>query len=413
MAQLAAPIYFDRNTPPHVTTLVLMAGTATIPINLFLASLPAMAEYFDTPYSIMQFTVTGYLAMSALMQLIVGPLSDLIGRRPVVLVSIVIFIFASIGSALATTFEVFIIFRLIQTTMVAGFVISRACVRDMVSREKAASMIGYVTMGMSLAPMLGPPIGGLLGDLFGWQSNFYAFSVMGLIALFVLYFDQGETNLNKSSSFMAQVRTYPELFSSRRFWGYTFTLVFASGTFFAYLGGAPFVGDKVYGLSASEVGLYLAITPMGYMFGNGISGRFSAAMGIYRMLIIGSVVTLVMMSMPLVALAFGITHPLGFFAFTFFIGFGNGMVIPSANAGMLDIKPELAGSATGLSGAMMTLGGAGLSVMAAFFLTETSGAYPLIYCILGTALLCVLAALLTISIEKKVRGDEQETSHTV
>jgi len=353
MAQLAAPIYFDRTTPPHVTTLVLMAGTATIPINLFLASLPAMAEYFDTPYAIMQFTVTGYLAMSALMQLIVGPLSDLIGRRPVVLVSIVIFIFASIGSALAPNFEIFMLFRLLQT------------------------------------------------------------SVVGVIALVVLYFDQGETNLHKSSSFMAQVRTYPELLSSRRFWGYTFTLVFASGTFFAYLGGAPFVGDKVYGLSASEVGLYLAITPMGYMFGNGISGRFSATMGIYRMLIIGSVITLVMMAMPLVALALGNTHPLGFFAFTFFIGFGNGMVIPSANAGMLDIKPELAGSATGLSGAMMTLGGAGLSVMAAFFLTETSGAYPLIYCILGTALLCVLAALFTISIEKKVRGDEQETSQTV
>ena len=405
MSQHPAPRYFDRTTPPHVTTLVLIAGTGAIAMNIFLASLPEMAKYYDQPYSIMQFTLTGYLALTGLTQLFLGPISDRVGRRPVLLVTLVLFILASLGAALSTSFEVFMAFRCLQAVIVSGFVISRAAVRDVVARENAASMLGYVAMGMALAPMLAPPLGGVLADYFGWGSNFYAMALIGVFTLVVAFFDQGETNLHKSSSFTAQFKTYPDLVTSRRFWGYSFTLVFASGTFFAYLGGAPFVGDKFYDLSASQVGLYLAITPLGYMIGSGLSGKFAARVGLYKMMVIGGFITLVIMALPLVATWLGVTHPLGFYGFTFAIGLGNGLVIPSANAGMLDVKPELAGSAAGLGGSMMTFGGAGLSALSGFLLTETSGIYPLVYCILGSSLLCLLCALYTINVEKQVRGD--------
>jgi len=395
--------FLDRTTPPHITTLVLMAGTGVIPMNIFLASLPEMAAYYDQPYSIMQFTLTGYLALTAFTQLILGPISDRIGRRPVMISALVVFILASLGAAHSTQFEWFMLFRCLQAAIVAGLVISRATVRDMVSREQAASVLGYVAMGMALAPMLAPPIGGLLADAFGWQSNFLALFVMGCITLTIVFFDQCETNQHKSSSFTEQFKAYPDLVRSRRFWGYAFTLVFAVGTFFAFLGGAPYVGSKFYGLTASEVGLYLAITPLGYMTGSGIAGRFTQRIGLYRMILIGATTTLLVMSMTLVTAWLEVAHPLGFFGFTFAIGLGNGFIMPSANAGMLDVKPELAGSAAGLGGALMTFGGAVLSAMAGFFLTETSGAYPLIYCILGSSALCLVAAVYTISVEKQVR----------
>jgi DHA1 family bicyclomycin/chloramphenicol resistance-like MFS transporter len=407
MSNLPAARYFDRKTPPHVTTLVLIAGSGAMSLNIFLASLPEMARYFDQPYSIMQFTLTGYLALTAVTQLILGPISDRIGRRPVMLACLAIFIASSFGAALSTSFELFMMFRCLQAVIVSGFVISRAAVRDMVAREKAASMLGYVAMGMALSPMIAPAVGGLLADIFGWQSNFHALAVIGLITLLIIYFDQGETNLRKSASFSQQFKSYPELMTSRRFWGYTAVLVFASGTFFAFLGGAPYVGDKFYGLSASEVGLYLSITPLGYMIASGISGRYSSRFGIYRMLLVGSLVTFLFMVPALLTAWLDVQNPMGFFAFTFAIGFGNGLVMPSANAGMLDAKPELAGSASGLSGALMTLGGACLSALAGFLLTEESGTYPLIYCILGASLLCVLATLYTIMIEKQVRGSLQ------
>ena len=180
--------------------------------------------------------------------------------------------------------------------------------------------------------------------------------------------------------------------------------VFAVGTFFAYLGGAPFVGDVIFGLSASEVGLYLALTPLGYMLGAGISGRFAARIGLYRMIFIGALITLLGMSMTLVTAGMGVNHPMGFYGFTIAIGLGNGFVLPSANAGMLDVKPELAGSASGLGGSLTTFGGASLSALSGFLLTETSGVYPLIYCILAASFLCLLAAIYTIRVEIEMRG---------
>ncbi len=404
MNERPAPRYFDRKSAPHVTTLVLIAGIGAMPINIFLASLPEMARFYDQPYSIMQFTLTGYLALTSLVQLLLGPISDRVGRRPIMLWTLVLFVLASLGAALSTSFELFMTFRCLQAVMVSGFVISRASVRDMVAREKAASMLGYISMGMALAPMMAPPLGGFLADLFGWQSNFYALSVIGCITLIVVYFDQGETNQHMSTSFTEQFKAYPELFVSRRFWGYTLTLVFAVGTFFAFLGGAPFVGEKFYGLTASQVGLCLAITPLGYMIGSGISGRFASRFGLYKMILTGCLICLFGMAPTLLTAWLEVQHALGFFAFTFAIGFGNGLVIPSANAGMLDVRPQLAGSAAGLGGALTTLGGAALSALAASLLTEETGIYPLIACILGASALSLIMALYTIAIERQVRG---------
>jgi DHA1 family bicyclomycin/chloramphenicol resistance-like MFS transporter len=291
--------FLDRRTPPHLATLVLLAATGAITMNIFLASLPVMAEDFGVSYAVMQIAVTGYLALTGLSQLVIGPLSDRYGRRPVAIWTVAIFIAASIGTALATDISIFLLFRALQTSIISGYVISRATIRDVVAREDAASRLGYVTMGMALAPMIAPTVGGMLGDAFGWRASFYALTLAGILTLLVVWFDQGETNVKPSASFGEQFRSYPALIRSHRFWGYTMTMTFASGTFFAFLGGAPFVGDVVYGLSATQVGMYLAITPMGYVTGNGISGRFASRFGLYRMILTGALVTLIGMSMTL------------------------------------------------------------------------------------------------------------------
>lgn len=403
MSTLPAPRYLNRATPPHLTTLVLIAGAGVIPMNIFLASLPEMARFYDQPYSVMHLSLTGYLALTSLVQLFLGPLSDRLGRRPVLLWGLVLFIGSAIGAALTTTFEWFMLFRCIQTSVVVGLVLSRAAVRDMVAREQAASMLGYIAMGMALAPMLAPALGGMLADQFGWQSNFYALSLIGSLALAIAYLDQGETNLHRSASFMEQFQSYPELITSRRFWGYTFTLVFAVGTFFAFIGGAPFVGERIYNLSASEVGWCLAITPLGYMIGNFISARFANRIGIYKMIVSGCLLTFFGMAPTLLVAWLDVQHPLAFFAFTAAIGLGNGLVLPSANAGMLDVRPQIAGSASGLSGALMTLGGAALAALSSLLLTEETGIYPLILCVLVSSFASLLAALYTIRVEQQVR----------
>ncbi len=391
MSSLPRVRFLDRSTPPHILTLVLLAGLSALSMNVFLPSLPNMTAYFNTNYALMQLSVSAYLGLTGFLQLMIGPVSDRYGRRPVILVAIAIFLLATLGCLLATSVETFLFFRMLQTAIATGLVLSRAIVRDIVPANRAASMIGYVTMGMSLVPMIAPAIGGYLDDLFGWQANFSILLVVGVIVAVVIWFDLGETNRNRATSFTAQMRDYPELFTSRRFWGYCLTATFASGAFFAFLGGAPFVATNFFGLNASSLGLYFGIVSLGYMGGNFLSGRFSVYVGINRMILYGSTVTLVGVSASLVLLLAGATHPLSFFGFMLFVGLGNGMVLPNSNAGMLSVRPQLAGSAAGLGGAIMLGGGASLAAVTGALLTPESGPFPLLYVMVATAVASLLA----------------------
>jgi DHA1 family bicyclomycin/chloramphenicol resistance-like MFS transporter len=239
-------------------------------------------------------------------------------------------------------------------------------------------MIAYVTLGMSIVPMLGPVVGGLLDEMFGWKASFGVLLVLGLLVWALTWADLGETTVNRPTSFKAQVREYPALLTSPRFWGYVLTTAFASGTFFAYLGGAPFVGSEIYGLSPSELGLYFGVTGAGYGLGNFLSGRFSVRVGTIRMIVMGNITMAAGLSLQTMAVLTGLGGALGFFAPFLLVGTGNGLLLPNSNAGMLSVRPHLAGTASGLGGAIMIGGGAALSALAGAMLTPETGAWPLI-----------------------------------
>ena len=172
------------------------------------------------------------------------------------------------------------------------------------------------------------------------------------MALIVVYVDLAETNRNRSSSFRQQFRTYPELISSPRFWGYTLTAMFASGAFFAFLGGGPYVSTEMLKLTPSQYGFYFGIISIGYMLGNFISGRFSRRIGMNRMMFAGNVAATIGLAVSLLLFLGGSMHPLALFGPAAFVGIGNGMTLPSANAGIVSVRPHLAGSASGLGGAL-------------------------------------------------------------
>jgi len=164
--------FLDRTTAPTILTLILIAGIPAMSMNLFLPSLPGMTAYFHTDYRLMQLSVAIYLAFNAVLQVVVGPVSDRFGRRPVVLGGFAVFVLASLGCVFSRSVEVFLVFRMMQGAVVVGMVLSRAIVRDMVPQDQAASMMAYVTMGMAVVPMISPAIGGVLDQTFGWQANF-------------------------------------------------------------------------------------------------------------------------------------------------------------------------------------------------------------------------------------------------
>lgn len=392
----STPVFLDRTTPPKVVTLILMAGLAALAMNIFLPSLPGMAEYFGVPYGVMQQSVALYLALSAALQIVIGPISDRFGRRNVLIGSLVIFLIATVGTLLAPNATVFLIFRMAQAVVASGMVLSRAVVRDMVADAQAASMIGYVTMGMSIVPMIGPVIGGFLDQAFGWHANFALLLLLGIGVLALVWADLGETATLRRVSLMDQIRTYPTLLSSRRFWGYALSAAFASGCFFAYLGGAPYVGDKVFGLTSPQVGGLFALTAIGYAAGNFLAGRFSVRMGMNRMVLIGALVTTLGLSLLTTLTLAGLSGPLVFFGLTIFMGLGNGIGLPSANAGILSVRPELAGTASGLGGAIMIGGGAALAALAGKLLGPGASELPLVLLMLGSSIASVIAILAVI-----------------
>mgnify|MGYP001799578193 CR=1 FL=1 len=383
--------FLDRSTPPHISTLILLAGVSAMVMNMFLPSLPNMTAYFETDYSVMQLSVALYLAVSAVMQTIIGPISDNLGRRRVLMWGIALFMLATLGCIYAPNAEVFLVFRMCQAVVAVAMVLSRAVIRDLYDQDHSASMIGYVTMGMAVVPMISPGLGGLLDEAFGWKSVFWFFFAIGGLMLWLVYVDLGETAQKSSKSLIGQFKEYPELLRSPRFWGYSLAAAFCSGSFFAYLGGAPFVGTEVFGMGPSELGFYFGAPAIGYFLGNFLSGRYATTFGVNRMVLWGCIANAMGTFASLAIFVIGLGSPLSFFGMMVFVGLGNGLVIPNATAGMLSVRPHLAGTASGLGGAIMIGGGAALSALAGLLLTPETGAFPLVGIMCATGVCAMLA----------------------
>ncbi len=389
----AEPVWLDRRTPPHVTTLVAVSGIAAINMNVILPSLPSIATHYNADYALVALAVSAYLALTALLNLLIGPMSDRFGRRPVLLVCFAVFFVATVGCLFAPNIGVFLAFRMLQAVIAVAFVLSRAVVRDMVGPGQAASMISYVTMGMSLAPMLAPVIGGWLDQSFGWQAVFIFTLVVTALIWWLVWADMGETNLNPTDSFGDQARAYPELIRSQSFWGYALSAAFASGAFFAFVGGGAWVASEVLGMGPAELGFHFGFIALGYMFGNFLSGRYAARAGLGRMMLAGGIVATLGLAVTLGLLFVGNLNATAFFGTIALVGVGNGLLLPSANAGMVSVRPQLAGSASGLGGALAIGTGAGMAVLAGALLGPGTGAWPLIWLMFASSAVSILTTL--------------------
>ena len=391
---------FDRTTPPTLFTLMMIAALAALTMTMMQPSLPSMAEYYDTSYSKIQFAVGLYMAVSAVFQLFIGPISDRYGRRPVLLISIALFCLATLGCVLAPTVEIFLLFRMCQAVVVTTMVLSRAVVRDMFSAERSASMIGYVTMGMSIAPLIAPMIGGILEEIFDWRATFVFLLTYGVALILIIWFDLGETVKPSGLSIAGQFREYPDLWRSRRFWGYTLCLTFSTGSFFSFVAGSAFVGAEIFGLSPSQLGIYTGAPALGYILGNYLSGRYSIAIGMNRMVLFGIVLMFAAVLVTAVMALSGLSHETAFYLPMSFVGLGNGMTIPKATAGALSVRPRLAGTAAGLSGSLMIAGGAVMSMITGVLLRPDWGAYPLILMMMLSSVLAAASVMWVFHIDR-------------
>jgi Bcr/CflA subfamily drug resistance transporter len=380
-------------TPPRLATLVLLTAVSVLTLNLFLPSLAGIAREFEVSYVLASFSVSGYLAVTAVLQIVLGPLGDLYGRRPVLQGSFAVFAVASLVAALAPNIWVFLGARVVQAGVISGSILASAIITDTSERAKAASLMGYVSMAMALGPMLAPVIGGFLDEAYGWRAAFWLYTALGVAMSLLIWVDVGETNPAPAATFGKQMRAYSELFRSRRFWGYSFCVGFGIGTFFLFVSAAPLVATEVFGLNTAAVGIGIGSITGGFFFGSFLSGVFAARAGILRMMFIGRIAAFGGVALALIA-----TLTLGaqvyvFFAGAICAGFGNGLSVPSARAGALSIRPHLAGSAAGLSGALTMAVGALVSSLPGVFITGENGAWLALLFMLGTTFCALMAVV--------------------
>lgn len=343
---------------PPIAILIAIAAIGPLALNIFVPSMPGMQQVFAVDYGTIQLTVTLYLFGTAIAQLFYGPLSDRFGRRPVLLAGLVLFLVSSLAAALATTITFLLIARTFQAVGgCAGLVLSRAIVRDMHNREKSASIIGYVTMGMVVVPMIAPLMGGFLEDWFDWRAGFLLVAAIGVMVLAASLMTLHETNLELRPlpGVAGAMLSYRSLVRSPEYCGYTLNASFSSAAFFSFLAGGPFVTVQLMGHPPTTYGLFFVLIAFGYMAGNLLTGRMAERIGTDRMIRIGTSISLIAV---IAMLAFALSGPptlLTVFVPMGIMTFGNGLSLPNAMAGAVSVDPRIAGAAAGLVGFLQML----------------------------------------------------------
>jgi len=395
-------VFRSARSAPSQISLILLSAISVVSLNMHIPSLTAMSSDFGVSYADVSLSISLYMFLTAFLQIVAGPLSDRYGRRPVLLAAVTVFLAASAGCALAQDFWVFMVFRLVQGSIATAAVISRAIVRDSAPPQDAAVRLGEIGMAMALAPMLAPMLGGLLESGFGWRSTFWAFALAAAALWLLSWKDVGETNAGRHGSFGEQLKGYPALAADLGFWSYTLCMAFSVGVFFVYITGVPLVAAGYFGMSPVGTGLVMGLPPVGFMLGNWMVIRLGQKVQLSLLMTTGRLVTLVALLIAALLLYLGNADPLAFFPWMVAIGIGNGLTMPSANAGVMSVNPKLAGTASGLSGAITILMGAGAAAATALALDAAPRPATLLFILIGFAAVALVLAYTAKSAEKRV-----------
>ena len=344
-------------SPPRrlMVLLILLAALPLLSLNMFLPSLTEMSEDFDIGYDKMTVAVSGYLIFTAFIQLAAEPLADRFGRRPIILSALGIFGLASIGCALAPSYDIFIACRIAQGAIATGLALSRTVVGDISTPEGSASTLGYISMVMSLAPILGPSFGGLLAELFGWRSNFLFYAISSFVLWIFIWRLLPETSSKVDTNISTFLKSYIELTLSFPFWMYTAVMVCGVGGFFVFVSGIPLVAETQFKMDQVEIGILIGTVTMGFLLGSFLSGRLAAKHGPVRMIFYGRFVAFCGVFTSLCLIYIGLVAPSTVIFGALCVGLGNGLSMPSASTAVMYVKKGLGGSASGLSGAMVVL----------------------------------------------------------
>jgi DHA1 family bicyclomycin/chloramphenicol resistance-like MFS transporter len=368
-------------TGTFALTALLAALSAIGPLttDMYLPSLPDIARQLDASTAQVQLTISAYLIGFAVGQIFYGPVSDRHGRKPVLVAAIALYCVASLACALSTSIEMLIVARAFQALGGSGgIVLARAIVRDIYSGARAGRELSLIGSVMALAPVLAPIAGGLVQTGFGWRATFLALVIGGLLGTVIVLLLLPET-LNARA---AEPVSIPSIFRSYRIVArnpsYLAYLGIASASYaglFAWISGASFVLQNLYGLTPFDFGVAFALGSIGYMAGSALAARMVVKVGLDGMLGIGGCACAAGGLGMVLAVAFGLTSSLSLVLPVAVYLAGLGMVLPQSIAGAMTPFPERAGAASSLFGFVQQSAAALCGAAVGWFLGQS--AWPL------------------------------------
>jgi DHA1 family bicyclomycin/chloramphenicol resistance-like MFS transporter len=341
------------NATSRIMLLLLVAMTGVAPISLYMLvpALPVLATTFGRDISIAQMTVSLYMVGIACSQIIMGPLSDRFGRRPVLLAGLSLMVAASAACIFAETLPQLIAARFLQALGGAtGMVVSRAIIRDLYSRDRIGAMISLVIAVMMIAQMLSPLTGGLLETAFGWRSIFYVITAASLLIAVAIALTLPETRRDRTEAggFRGDVGS---LFTSRAFIGYMLCQVLASQIIFTFAGGGPYVVVMQMGRTSAEYGAWFASSGFAYLIGNLFCVRFAPRHSLEKLIWFGLALQFAGSVLNLIWGIAGLNlAPSWLFGTQMLVMFANAFVMSNSAAGAISVRPDAAGTASGAMG---------------------------------------------------------------
>lgn len=400
---------------PLLLLLIGISGIGPMALNGVLPATTAIMTDLQASYGATQLVLTVFLIATFAAQIVLGRAADRRGRRPVMVFGLAVFTLGSLACSLALSIETLLAARFVQGFGAAVCVfLPRTIVRDAWPRDRAASVIGYMTTAMMVAPLFGPALGGWITDTFDWRWMYRALTVIGLLFTILAALFQRETlgqlahgrpatsvaSVAVAVTAGRQPRNAPAapltrepgavrtLLSDPSFRSLALLLAGSVSIYYGFLAGAPYLAMERRGLAASDYGIWFAMVAVGYLLGNLIAGRFSERVGTFGMIRLGLVPLLLGVTGFWIGSA--IQHPLALFLPMQLCAISNGMTLPNVMSAAMSVRPELSGTASGVAGSLQTGSGVLLTLAIGFVLPSSDVWLPI--AMTGCAAVALLGA---------------------
>ena len=382
----------------NALVLGLLTAIGPFAIDMYLPALPSIGASLGADTDAVLMSLTAFFVSFGLSQIVYGPISDMVGRKPPLYFGIALFAAASIGCALATDIDMLIAFRFVQGIgAAAGMVVPRAIVRDLHTGVDAARLMSLLMLVFSVSPILAPLTGSIVIELIGWRAIFWvvtAAAVVGLLLLATLLKETRPKARRVESSVGSALAAYKVLLADRHFLGLSFIGGVAISSFFVFLANSSFVFIGHYGLSPTLYSLAFSINAVAFFGAAQLNGWLGSRFGLER-IIRPAVVCYATAMISLFVVTMAGVDRIEVLIALLFIGNGFlGLVIPTSSVLALEEHGTIAGTASSLMGTLQFMTGAAAIAIASLFADGTPA--PMIAGIAACAAVTLVLAQATL-----------------